>query len=458
MDNRNAVYSSKENFTAELIRVKRTKVQFHQNLLKIILVLEGSLKAKSGFEINQVQEGDFFFINAGDVYSLWSEQESSLVGVLYLDIEKLESLIKYLPGIRFRNTFPNGSKQPKSKFDLVRERNFKRYLLEVLYLCNSYSRLERRELHDVFIRILGQACSDYDSIYFGKPCTQYISRKKVERIRRVLNYVKQNLSQNISLNDMARKEGVGKTYFTLMWKELMDLPFGEYVNYERVLYSERLLLFTDKTMIDISEECGFSDVKYYYKYFKHWYGKKPAEWKKDWLKYCSDEAIVYNLECDEAKSTLDKFSKKYITNTKKNNSRIYEQYQILNNATDLVESMKSNMLVCFDLFSPENLPEQDRENKELPEYGAINLFMRQVYEMGLGLQLSIRAESLNTPAYRDALEYILDKGEQHYGLMEMKNWEFQFLCKDLRELAKAKSFGDWIEKRLRGGKIRYILV
>jgi len=457
MNGRKIVYhNSNEYFTVDLIRVKEKSVQFHQNMLKIILVLEGTLWVKSGFEIHQIQEGDFTFINAGDVYALWSEQEC-LIEVLSLNLDRLKTSIETLPGMRFRNTFPNINEQPpKNIFDLVRERNFKRYLVEALSLSNSDSLLNKSDYYKLVIRIIGLARSEYNSVYFGKPYTQYISRKKVDRLQRVLNYVKQNLNQNIGLNDVAYYEGVGKTYFTQMWKEMMDLPFGEYVNYERILYSEKLLLFSDKTMIGISEECGFSDVKYYYKYFKHWYGKKPVEWKKDWLKYCSEEIVMDTLELEEVKAILDQFSEKYITTTKKN-TRIYEQYLILNETVNFAEPLKSRMLVSFDLFSPENLPEQNKGNTDLPEYCAINLFMRQVYDMGLGLQLLIRTESLNTPIYCDALKYLLAKGEQHYGLMEMKNWEFQFMCKDQNELAQAKLYGDWIDERLQGGKIRYVL-
>ena len=116
---------------------------------------------------------------------------------------------------------------------------------------------------------------------------------------------------------------------------------------------------------------------------------KQLENIKDWLKYCSEEIVMDTLELEEVKAILDQFSEKYITTTKKN-TRIYEQYLILNETVNFAEPLKSRMLVSFDLFSPENLPEQNKGNTDLPEYCAINLFMLQVYAMSLGLQLLIR--------------------------------------------------------------------
>ncbi|EHL07394.1 transcriptional regulator, AraC family [Desulfitobacterium hafniense DP7] len=442
---------------AEVIRVRRTTVQFQLNVLQILLVLEGVLWVKTGFELQRVQEGEFIFINAGDVYGLWSEQESCIVEKVSLDIEKLNHSFEALAGIRLRNAPIKGKEFQESKLDEVRKKTFQRYLIEVLLQLHGESMRNENGLNKLMIRIISLALSEYNFLYYVWPDVRYISSRKVERFHRVVRYVKENLSQNIGLNDMARMEWVGKTYFTQMWKEMMDLPFGEYVNYERVLYSERLLLFTDKTMIDISEECGFSDVKYYYKNFKFWYGKKPAEWKKEWAKFQLEGTWEEIMEFSEAKASVHRFYEKYSAHTKMNN-RIYEQYLMLKEMESLDEVPQRNRIVSFDLFSPDNLSDEESWGQELPEYSAIDLFIGQVVESGLELQMQIRVEALKARVYSEVLKCMLEKSEQYFGLKEMKNWEFQFVCKSLEELYEAESYGDWLNERLNGGKIRYVLV
>ncbi|TWH60151.1 AraC-like DNA-binding protein [Desulfitobacterium sp. LBE] len=457
MAGKTIIYRPNEYLKAEVVKIKQTAVHFHLSSLQIILVLEGTLWVKTSFEINKVHEGELIFINPSDVYALWNEEESCLVEVVSLELDKLKHSFGALAGIRFRNIPMKGKAFKERKLDEVRKKTFQRYLIEVLLQLNSESMLNENGLNKLVMRMISLALSEYNSLYFVWPDVRYISSKKVERFHRVVRYVKENLNQNIGLNDIAQMEWVGKTYFTQMWKEMMDLPFGEYVNYERILYSERLLLFTDKTMIDISEECGFSDVKYYYKNFKHWYGKKPVEWKKEWLEFQLKGVLMETVEFAEAKPSVNKFYEKYLTNTKMD-SRIYEQYLMLKEEVSFEESLKRNMIVSFDLFSPKNLSDEESGELELPEYSAVDLFIGQVYELGLGLQMQIRTEALKARVYSDALKYMLEKSEQFFGLKEMKNWEFQFVCKSLEELYEAEFYGNWLNDRLNGGKIRYVLV
>ncbi|WP_148206730.1 helix-turn-helix transcriptional regulator [Desulfitobacterium hafniense] len=457
MTDKNIVYSPSEYLKAEVIKIGRTAVRFHLNWLQIILVLEGTLRVKTSYEINEIDEGEFIFINSCDIYALWSEQGSCLVEVVSLDMDKLSYSFESLAGIRFRNMPIKGKEFQESKLDEVRKKTFQRYLIEVYSKLNGESMLNENSLNKLAVRMISLALYEYNYLYYVWPDVRYISSKKVERFHRVARYVKDNLNQNIGLNDVAQMELVGKTYFTQMWKEMMNLPFGEYVNYERVLYSERLLLFTDKTIIDISEECGFSDVKYYYKNFKHWYGKKPVEWKKEWLDFQLKGVSGETLGFAEAKSRLTGFYEKYLAKTKMNN-RIYEQYLMLKETAYFNESLQKNMIVSFDLFSPKNLSDEESWGQKLPEYSAIDLFINQVHEMGLELQMQIRAEGLKARGYSEVLKCMLEKSEQYYGLKEMKNWEFQFVCKSLEELYEAKFYGDWLNDRLNGGKIRYVLV
>ena len=84
------------------------------------------------------------------------------------------------------------------------------------------------------------------------------------------------------------------------------LPF--YVGQE-IPARESLLLNTDKTILEISEECGFSDVKYYYSAFKRWYNCTPKQFRDQYGR-ASEEKLRY-FELDDISDLIDDLMKQH---------------------------------------------------------------------------------------------------------------------------------------------------
>ncbi|MDV2687397.1 helix-turn-helix domain-containing protein, partial [Alkalihalophilus lindianensis] len=63
--------------------------------------------------------------------------------------------------------------------------------------------------------------------------------------------------------------------------------------------SEKLLLTTNKSIQEISTECGFSDTKYYYKHFNKWYNCTPAQYRKKYKPEVDKETIKKEIALDE---------------------------------------------------------------------------------------------------------------------------------------------------------------
>ena len=54
----------------------------------------------------------------------------------------------------------------------------------------------------------------------------------------------------------------------------------EYVTKKRMELAEKLLLTTDEPLREIAGMSGFSDVEYFSRTFKRYYGTSPAAWRK----------------------------------------------------------------------------------------------------------------------------------------------------------------------------------
>ena len=72
------------------------------------------------------------------------------------------------------------------------------------------------------------------------------------------------------------------------------MSFQSYVNKLRCEHARRLLLGTEKTLLDISIESGFSDPKYFNKSFQMQYGCLPKQYRKSF----------HNLELHEQQNNI----------------------------------------------------------------------------------------------------------------------------------------------------------
>ena len=109
---------------------------------------------------------------------------------------------------------------------------------------------------------------------------EYFNLRYINKIIPVLDYVNENYSENISLEYVSSILNVNKSHFCRIFKQATNVPFIQYVNFVRTYNAAKLLLKTDKTISEISEETGFSSQSYFAKEFKNNIGCTPNTYKK----------------------------------------------------------------------------------------------------------------------------------------------------------------------------------
>ena len=100
-------------------------------------------------------------------------------------------------------------------------------------------------------------------------------------IKEVLDYMKKNYAQPISLQLLADHVHVSKEYLCRLFHTLSDSSPIEYLNQYRIQQSTFLLLQTNKSISDIALSCGFNHSSYYGKLFLQYMGYTPTEYRKN---------------------------------------------------------------------------------------------------------------------------------------------------------------------------------
>ncbi len=98
-------------------------------------------------------------------------------------------------------------------------------------------------------------------------------------IRRILDYIETNYSDDISLKTLAIELNTNANYLGQLFKEETGEYFSDYLNTVRINKAMELLRNTSKNTKDISADAGYKDVNYFYRTFKKFTGVSPSEYR-----------------------------------------------------------------------------------------------------------------------------------------------------------------------------------
>ena len=128
------------------------------------------------------------------------------------------------------------------------------------------------------------------------------------RLHEINDYLHKHIKEKITVGDIAAQLNFTEGYMSEYMRKA-SVGFRGMLSYIRANASESLLLNTDKTILEISEECGFSDVKYYYSAFKRWYNCTPKQFRDQYGR-ASEEKLRY-FELDDISDLIDDLMKQH---------------------------------------------------------------------------------------------------------------------------------------------------
>lgn len=97
----------------------------------------------------------------------------------------------------------------------------------------------------------------------------------------ILAYIDKIYLKKVSNEEIAKKFGFNKNYLSNVFKEFLGVSLHAYINNKRALYAQQLLVATDMTILEISEETGFSSQNRFLEFFKNKFQISPSEYRKN---------------------------------------------------------------------------------------------------------------------------------------------------------------------------------
>lgn len=282
------IYTQELPVNVIVAHIEEYPIHFHDDL-EVVFVLEGSVGLKNGYYNYTLKQGDIFILNNREIHSFTKTDERNMVMMLQLN---LEYFAKYYHSLK-NSFFVTDMRDPDDESLEILRNLLATIMMEILQKGYGYEHKVIETAHNLISTLI----SDFQ--YFLMEDGKFINGEKNKgnkilagRMNRITDYMYENYTRKLTLNEIATMEHLSIYYLSHVIKEASGLNFQDLLSFIRVEESEKLLLGTGKKIGAISEEMGFSAVRYYIKHFKTWFGMHPMEYRKKYTDKVSSREIL----------------------------------------------------------------------------------------------------------------------------------------------------------------------
>lgn len=100
------------------------------------------------------------------------------------------------------------------------------------------------------------------------------------KVNQVATYIWEHSDTNESLEVIADKFYISKSYLSRIFKEVTGFTINEYMNLARIKKAKNLLAHSEYTVTEISERMGYDSITYFERVFKKFTGLSPKQYRK----------------------------------------------------------------------------------------------------------------------------------------------------------------------------------
>lgn len=244
---------------------------YYNYLINFTLSGKGKLIYK-GLEY-EVEKGDLLFINCSEEHIFYPSEGNWEFVYIHMNGLGMEYLYN-----SFYNLTGNVYKKYPSKKII-------RYIMENI---KQLSTCETKQVgHTNLISTISEEkCLDISSILYNLiiDINKNLIMLDVEipySVSKAIKYIEMNYNKNISLKEIANEACLSPFHFERLFHEHMKTTVYQYIKDLRFKKAKWLLETTQKKLIDIALEVGYSDIQALNKMFKSQLGITPTEYRKE---------------------------------------------------------------------------------------------------------------------------------------------------------------------------------
>ena len=241
---------------------------------EIAYISEGRGVHLSGGSTTKVSKGDLFMIPIGVSHvfrpNSLDEKEPLIVYNCIIALEELKNFLQSYPG-------------GKELEDLLKLKEWKRYHDKSGRFFDLFQRMH----FEYLANLSGREAKIFNGLmelllffYCEENRTYNESTKTENYIQKVFSIIHSDYHLPLRVKDMAAKMGIGERQFQRIFHLQTNMTFKDYLQGVRINNASRLLVNTNRKVIDIASAVGYQDLQYFNKLFKEKTGMSPSEYRR----------------------------------------------------------------------------------------------------------------------------------------------------------------------------------
>ena len=299
-------YKNNSPISVEICNVRHSPVHYHASDLELIYCLEGEVNIRRNHAIDTLKKGQLFTIDFEDLHCMFSDTDNLLI-ILHIDMKKLKTPWEYIQYIYF-----SCEDAYCQHFQQIPLQQIKNMILAAAFLYTKNNGLPPKESDRIANKITDVLLEYFDwfNSFTNAPGSNNEIRKRFQAISK---YCRTNLRKKVTISDLAKTVHINENYLSQFIRKSPYGSFSNMMGFIRCYVSQYLLLSTDYSVIDISNMCGFSDDKYYYKHFKLAWRQTPNELRQWYKEYIQTKDEITQISNDEAYKILEPYAAEYFS-------------------------------------------------------------------------------------------------------------------------------------------------
>jgi xylan 1,4-beta-xylosidase len=258
-------------FKSFLISVGYRGSHWHREF-ELILVLRGDLVLSRGESVQNLKRGDLCLINPYEIHSFIKGAESNTL--LVLQVEPVISSATPFNLNRYQFQMPGADDLPAETARLIKN--------QMIHIQRENHRKEEGYHYECMAAVNALVAQLIRRIPHELNSQEDVNTKiaTVHRMNRIIEYLNDNYHRDIALKELAELVDLSTFYVSHLVKEQTGQSFRENLSLIRTHHAVNAMLNTNRRLIDIAFDAGFSDIKYFNRSFKKLYGMTPSQIRK----------------------------------------------------------------------------------------------------------------------------------------------------------------------------------